>query len=105
MGVVRLLAVSAVLMLALVPSPAAAQYFGRNKVEYMDFDFKVLASEHFDVYYYPREEAAARLAVQLAVQQGPMLTHVLSAVFFAAALVFIWRSFYGMRIAAEAGAK
>ena len=35
----------------LVPG-AAAQYFGRNKVQYRTFDFKVLKTEHFDVYYY-----------------------------------------------------
>jgi Tol biopolymer transport system component len=47
-------------------SSAAAQYFGRNKVEYVDFDFRILATEHFDVYYYAREETAARIAAQLA---------------------------------------
>jgi K(+)-stimulated pyrophosphate-energized sodium pump len=41
---------------------------------------------------------AVELAVQLAAQQGPVLTHVLGAGFFAVALVFVWRSFYGMRI-------
>jgi hypothetical protein len=54
------------LVLIAIPSEASAQYFGRNKVEYTDFDFRVLASEHFDVYYYSREEPAARLAAQLA---------------------------------------
>ncbi len=48
------------------PSGADAQHFGRNKVEYTDFDFRVLRSEHFDVYYYSREERAARLAARLA---------------------------------------
>ena len=46
--------------------PAGAQYFGRNKVQHQRFDFKVLSSEHFDVYYYPEEEAAVRLATRLA---------------------------------------
>lgn len=53
-------------MLICVPASAGAQYFGRNKVEYVDFDFRILSSEHFDVYYYAREERAARLAAQLA---------------------------------------
>src|SRR5215217_4774320 len=53
------------LLLAL-PSLASAQYFGRNKVEYVDFDFRILATDHFDVYYYGREENAARIAAQLA---------------------------------------
>ena len=42
--------------------PAGAQDFGRNKVQFQKLDFKVLSSEHFDVYYYPQEEAAVRIA-------------------------------------------
>ena len=41
------------------------------------------------------------LAVELAVrlgETGGMLTTVFSAVFFAISMVFVWRSFYGMRI-------
>jgi Tol biopolymer transport system component len=53
-------------MVALVSAPASAQYFGRNKVEYTDFNFEVLTTAHFDVYYYAREERAARIAAQLA---------------------------------------
>jgi hypothetical protein len=45
---------------------SSAQYFGRNKVEYDDFKFRILATEHFDVYYYAREERAARIAAQMA---------------------------------------
>src|SRR5688500_7293451 len=32
-----------------------AQYFGRNKVQWESFDFKVLQTEHFDIYYYEQE--------------------------------------------------
>jgi K(+)-stimulated pyrophosphate-energized sodium pump len=41
---------------------------------------------------------AVELAVSLSVQQGPVLGHFLSALFLAVALIFIWRSFYRMRI-------
>ncbi len=44
---------------------------------------------------------AVELAVSLTDQQGPMLGHVLSGVFLLIALVFIWRSFYRMRIEQE----
>jgi Tol biopolymer transport system component len=47
-------------------TPLPAQYFGRNKVQYRTFDFKVLKSPHFDVYFYPEEEAAARDAARMA---------------------------------------
>lgn len=35
---------------------ALGQYFGRNKVQYDQFDFRVLPTEHFDIYFYPEEE-------------------------------------------------
>lgn len=28
------------------------QYFGQNKIQYKDFDFRVLSTEHFDIYFY-----------------------------------------------------
>ena len=62
---IRTLGVS-ITLVVLAAYPASAQYFGRNKVEYVDFDFRILATEHFDVYYYAKEEPAARLAAQLA---------------------------------------
>jgi hypothetical protein len=57
-----LLAMAALLCAA----PAQAQYFGRNKVQYENFDFRVLKTEHFDVYFYPREQAAATAAARMA---------------------------------------
>ncbi|MDV7399771.1 hypothetical protein RZS08_50620, partial [Arthrospira platensis SPKY1] len=33
-----------------------AQHFGRNKVVYNDFDFKVLETPGFDIYYYTKNE-------------------------------------------------
>lgn len=56
---------------------AYAQHFGRNKVEYVDFDFKVLETEHFAVYYYPSEEAGARMASRLAERWYARLSNVL----------------------------
>jgi len=44
---------------------------------------------------------AVSLAVRLAADQGPMLTHVLAAGFFVLSMGFVWRSFYGMRIASK----
>jgi Tol biopolymer transport system component len=34
---------------------ADAQYFGRNKVQYEKFDWRILKSDHFDLYFYPAE--------------------------------------------------
>jgi K(+)-stimulated pyrophosphate-energized sodium pump len=45
------------------------------------------------------------LAVELAVGMQPTLRVSLAAVFFVISTVFVWRSFYGMRIPVEAAAK
>ena len=44
---------------------------------------------------------AVELAVSLTNQRGSQLTFVLSGAFFLVALVFVYRSFYGMRIESE----
>jgi K(+)-stimulated pyrophosphate-energized sodium pump len=42
---------------------------------------------------------AVELAVSIVNKQGnSVLTSILSAVFFAVSVVFVWRSFYAMRI-------
>jgi len=44
--------------------PLQAQYFGRNKVQYQKFDFQVLKTAHFDVYFYQGERGAATEAAR-----------------------------------------
>jgi Omp85 superfamily domain/WD40-like Beta Propeller Repeat len=55
MRVVVRVAVAALLLSFLVVPTTQAQYFGRNKVQWEQFDFKVLQTEHFDIYYYEQE--------------------------------------------------
>jgi K(+)-stimulated pyrophosphate-energized sodium pump len=45
---------------------------------------------------------AVELAVSMRATQGPLLGHVLAAVFFLLSTIFVWRSFYGMRIGSGA---
>ncbi len=35
--------------------------FGRNKIQYTDFNWQVMKTEHFDIYYYPEMEEIARV--------------------------------------------
>lgn len=42
-------------VLTLLSPVAHAQYFGRNKVQWESFHFKILQTEHFDIYYYDQE--------------------------------------------------
>ena len=64
----RFRAVVAWCVLLMIPATALAQggYFGRNKVQYRQFDFQVLKTEHFDIYFYPEEEEGARLTARMA---------------------------------------
>lgn len=43
---------------------AQAQRYGRNKVQYDNFDWKVLSTPHFEIFFYEAEaDLAARAAV------------------------------------------
>jgi Tol biopolymer transport system component len=59
-----------------------AQYFGQNKVQYRSFDFQILKTEHFDLYYYAEEEEMAREAARMAerwyARLSKLLDHQLS---------------------------
>jgi Tol biopolymer transport system component len=57
--------IAAAVLLAAAADPAHSQYFGQNKVRYDTFDFKVIETEHFDVYFYPAEQDAAELAARM----------------------------------------
>ncbi|MFL5403559.1 MAG: BamA/TamA family outer membrane protein [Gemmatimonadales bacterium] len=63
-------------------SPAHAQYFGRNKVQYEKLDFHVLKTDHFDIYFYAGEqnaaEQAARMAERWRARLGTVFQHELS---------------------------
>ena len=41
-------------------------YFGKNKVQYTDFDWQVMETEHFRIFFYPEEKMIARIAARLA---------------------------------------
>ena len=49
-----------------VALPAEAQHFGRNKVHYKEFQFEVLKTNHFDVYFYEEERANAERVGRMA---------------------------------------
>ena len=68
------------LAILLIPVAAQAQggYFGRNKVQYRDFKFQVLKTEHFDIHFYPEEEAAARMTARMAERWYTRISKILN---------------------------
>ncbi len=62
-----------VLALLLTAASLHAQYydnyFGANKVNYTIFDWKILETEHFEIYYYPEMRELAERAAGMAEEQ------------------------------------
>jgi len=71
----------AALVGSLLSPPLEAQYFGRNKVQYQNFDFQIIKTKHFDVYFYPEfkgvAEESARMAERWYARLSRMLNHEL----------------------------
>ena len=64
--VVRLAGLVTGVLLLAGPLSADAQYFGRNKVQYDQFDFNVFRTEHFEFYFYDEEREAVLDAARMA---------------------------------------
>src|SRR6266480_6547805 len=63
--------------LSLVASAAQTQTFGRNAVQYKTFHFKILKTQHFDVYFYDDEANAAAQAARMAERWYTRISTVL----------------------------
>lgn len=74
---IRRAAFLAALTLALGARAARAQYgyFGENKVQFKEFDWRVMQGPHVDLHYYPAEEELARVALSYAEESYTALAH------------------------------
>jgi hypothetical protein len=70
-------ALSTTLLVLLLATPLSAQYFGQNKVQYERFDFQVLETAHFDLYFYPEEKESTAHAARMAERWYARLADVL----------------------------
>jgi len=72
--IVASMALVAVLCL-IAPSPAYGQYyFGKNKVQYTDFDWHLMTTDHFNIYFYTDEAEIASVAAGLAENSYEILS-------------------------------
>lgn len=56
-----------------VPEAGAQYYFGKNKVQYARFDWQVMKTTHFDVYFYPEEQEVAEIGAAMAEESYALL--------------------------------
>ncbi|MBI5475277.1 MAG: PD40 domain-containing protein [Ignavibacteriales bacterium] len=63
------------LIIFLTPSIAFSQfsYFGRNKVQYTSFDWQLLKTDHFDIYYYTEMKELSEIGAAYAEESYKIL--------------------------------
>ncbi len=73
--------ITLVALLLTMATLASAQYFGRNKPRYQNFNFKVKETPHFDLHYYSRDQETVDWFGQLSEQwydlHGSLLNHAI----------------------------
>jgi WD40 repeat protein len=75
---------------------AQLYYFGRNKVQYQSFEWKVLRTNHFNIYYYGEFEEIAEIGAsyaeeaydELKVEFNNLITHPIPLIFYNTSLQF-----------------
>jgi len=72
----RLAGACCALLLLALPAVADAQYFGRNRVRYEDFRFRILRTPQYDVYYYGGDTRAVEDAARMAERWNTRLQQV-----------------------------
>ncbi|HEY6219416.1 MAG TPA: hypothetical protein VIV65_05135 [Gemmatimonadaceae bacterium] len=70
-------ALVAVALAGIASSAAGQSYFGQNQVQYDKFRWRVLETEHFQLFYYPSEQRAATDAGRMAERSYARLALVL----------------------------
>jgi len=73
---------------AVAPSVVEGQYFGRNKVQYQTFDFRIMSTQHYDIHYYPAESTATADAARMAERWYTRLSGIMRQNFNKKPLVF-----------------
>jgi len=67
------------ILFLLLSAPAFGQYyFGKNKIQYTDFDWQVLTTDHFNIYFYPEEKEIAKIAANYAEESYKFLENKFS---------------------------
>ncbi|MCK5033620.1 MAG: hypothetical protein KAS18_08295, partial [Calditrichia bacterium] len=65
--------ITIVLLFSISSLFAQGFYFGRNKIQYNNFDWHILKTEHFDIYYYPEMEDVAEKGANFAEESYQIL--------------------------------
>lgn len=75
-----------------ISAQRAYETFGRNRVQYKDFDWKYLSSENFDVYFYGERRKLAQEALQYMESEFDRITDLLGFYPYQKTKVFLYNS-------------
>jgi Tol biopolymer transport system component len=74
-----LVSLAALALLTLATSDAGAQaYFGQNQVQFKQFQWQVIKTDHFEVHYYPEIKTAATMVARMAERSYARLSRLLN---------------------------
>jgi Tol biopolymer transport system component len=83
-----ILFIALVLMIHGAAAPASAQYFGRQKVQYEAFDWRVIDAPHFEIHYYPESAEKTEDVVRMAERWYARLSRAFQHEFEQRPLIF-----------------
>jgi Tol biopolymer transport system component len=80
------LAFTAVLLLD--SAPASAQYFGRQKVQYETFDWRIMETDRFDIHFYPATQTVTTDAARMSERWYARLSRIFQHEFQKKPIIF-----------------
>jgi len=93
---IALKAIYITMCLLVVAGAARAQYsagmFGKNRIQYKNFDWQYIASQNFNVFFYGSNEELARLTATIAEQEFPLITDFVGYAPFNKIKIFVYPS-------------
>ena len=75
-------------ILLLGSTPVFGQYFGRQKVQYETFDWRIMETEHFDIHFYPEEQVVTADAARMAERWYARLSRAFQHEFVKKPIIF-----------------
>ncbi|GHM99053.1 hypothetical protein WSM22_05430 [Cytophagales bacterium WSM2-2] len=88
----KLVVFSLVLLFADVSAQRAHETFGRNRIQYKEFDWKYLSSENFDLFYYGDRKKPSQEAIQYLESEFDRITDLLGYSPYQKTKVFLYNS-------------
>lgn len=89
--------VTVILTLSTVNAQYAQETFGKNRIQYKQFDWQYLSGENFDVYFYDKSKAVAQNALEFLEADFDRITDLIGYPPYFKTKVFLYNSLVDLR--------